>query len=62
VFLLPMQSVGASTSFIQIVFGSLMSVSFLNINNCSLSLYHLFVFNCFLLYFILFSILVLAYN
>jgi hypothetical protein len=30
VFLLPMQSVGASTSLIQIVFGSLMSVSFLN--------------------------------
>jgi hypothetical protein len=55
VFLL-MQSVGASTSLIQIVFGSLMSVSFLNKNNCSLSLYHLFVFNCFLLYFILFSI------
>jgi hypothetical protein len=29
-FLLPMQSVGASTSLIQIVFGSLMSVGFLN--------------------------------
>jgi hypothetical protein len=62
VFLLPMQSVGASTSLIQIVFGSLMSVIFLNKNNCSLALYHLFVFNCSLLYFILFSILVLDYN
>jgi hypothetical protein len=62
VFLLPMQSVGASTSLIQIVFGSLMSVSFLNKNNCSPSLYQLFVFNCFLLYFILFSILVLTCN
>jgi hypothetical protein len=62
VFLLPMKSVGASISLIQIVFGSLMSISFLNKNNCSLSLYHLFVFNCFLLCFILFSILVLAYN
>jgi hypothetical protein len=60
--LLPMQSVGVSTSLIQIVFGSLMSVSFLNKNNCSLSLYHLFVFNCFLLCFILFSISVLACN
>jgi hypothetical protein len=49
VFLLPKQSVGASTSLTMIVFGSLMSVSFLNKNNCSLSLYHLFVFNCFLL-------------
>jgi hypothetical protein len=37
VFLLPMQSVGASTSLIQIVFSSLMSVSFLNKNNFSLS-------------------------
>jgi hypothetical protein len=62
VFLLPMQSVGASTSLIQIVLGLLMSVSFLNKNNRSLSLYHLFVFNCFLLYFILFSILVRACN
>jgi hypothetical protein len=62
VFLLPMLSVGASISLIQIVFGSLMSVSFINKNNCSLSLYHLSIFNCFLLYFILFSILVLAYN
>jgi hypothetical protein len=62
VFLLPMQSVGASTSLIKIVFGLLMSVSFLNKNNCSLSLYHLFVFNCFLLCFIFFSILVLACN
>jgi hypothetical protein len=62
VFLLPMQSVGASTYLIQIVFGLLMSVSFLNKNNCFLSLYHLFVFSCFLLYFILFSILVLTYN
>jgi hypothetical protein len=61
-FLLPMQSVGASTSLIKIVFGLLISVSFLNKNNCSLSLYHVFVFNCFLLYLILFSILVLAYN
>jgi hypothetical protein len=47
VFLLPMQSVGASTPLIQIVFGSLMSVSFLNKNNCSLSLYHLFILFCF---------------
>jgi hypothetical protein len=60
VFLLPVQSVGASTSLTKIVFGLLMSVSFLNKNNCSPSLYHLFVFNCFLLCFILFSILVLA--
>jgi hypothetical protein len=56
VFLLTMQSVGASTSLIQIVFGSLLSVSFLNKNNCSLSLCHLFVFNCFLLCVILFSV------
>jgi hypothetical protein len=62
VFLLPMQSAGASTSLIHIVFGSLMSVSFLNKNNCSLSLYHLFILNCFFLYFILFSVLVLACN
>jgi hypothetical protein len=61
-FLLPMQSVGASTSLIQIIFDLLISVSFLNKNNCSLSLYHLFVFNCFLLCFILFSILALACN
>jgi hypothetical protein len=54
VFLLPMQSVGASTSLIKIVFVLLMLVSVLNKNNCSLSLYHLFVFNCFLFYFILF--------
>jgi hypothetical protein len=44
-----------------LLFGLLMSVSF-HKNNCSISLYHLFVSNCFLLYFILFSILVLAYN
>jgi hypothetical protein len=49
VFLLPMQSVGASTSLTKIVFRLLMSVSFLNKNNCSLFLYHLFVFNCILL-------------
>jgi hypothetical protein len=48
VFLLPMQSVGASTSLIKIVFGLLISVSILNKNICSLSLYyHLFIFNCF---------------
>jgi hypothetical protein len=50
------------TSLIKIVFSLLMSVSFLNKNNCSLSLYHLFVFNCFSLCFILFSMLVLACN
>jgi hypothetical protein len=60
VFLLPMQSVGASTSLTKIVFCSLMSASFLNKNNCSLFLCHFFVFNCILLCFILFSILVLA--
>jgi hypothetical protein len=62
VFLLPMQSVRASTSLTKIVFCLLKSVSFLNKNNCSLFLYHLFVFNCFLWCFILFSILVLACN
>jgi hypothetical protein len=62
VFLLPMQFVGASTSLTKIVFCLLMSVSFLNKNNCSLFLYHLFVFNSVLLCFILFSILVLACN
>jgi hypothetical protein len=62
VFLLPMQSVGASTCLTKNVFWLLMSVCFLNKNNCSLSLYHLFVFNCILLCFILFLILVLAYN
>jgi hypothetical protein len=62
VFLLPMQSVGASTSLTKIVFCLLMSVSFLNKNKCSLFLYHLFVFNCILLGFILFLILVLACN
>jgi hypothetical protein len=81
VFLLPMQSVEASTSLTKIVFCKLMSVSFLNKNNCSLFfitfsflivfyyasffslfLYHLFVFNCILLCFILFLILVLACN
>jgi hypothetical protein len=62
VFLLPMQSVGALTSLIQIVFVLLTSISFLNENNCSLSLYHLFVFNCLLFYFILFSVLVLAFS
>jgi hypothetical protein len=55
VFLLPMQSVGALTSLIKTVFGLLISVSFLNKNNCSLSLYHLFVFDCFLLCFIFFQ-------
>jgi hypothetical protein len=55
VFLLLMQSVGASTSLITFVFGLLISVSFPNKNNCSLSLYHLFVFNCFLLCFIFFN-------
>jgi hypothetical protein len=44
VFLLPMKSVVASTPLTKIVFGLLMSVSFLNKNNCSLFLYHLFVF------------------
>jgi hypothetical protein len=43
VFLPPMQSAGALTSLIKIVFGLLISVSFLNKNNCSLSLYHFFV-------------------
>jgi hypothetical protein len=62
VFLLPMQSVGALTPLIKIVFGLLISVSFLNKNNCSISLYNLFVFNCFSWCFILFSILVLACN
>jgi hypothetical protein len=55
VFLLPMQSVGALTYLIKIVFGLLISVSFLNKNSCSLSLHHLFVFNCFLLCFIFFN-------
>jgi hypothetical protein len=50
VFLLPMQSVGASTSLKKIVFCLLMSVSFLNKNNCSLFLYQLFLFNCILLF------------
>jgi hypothetical protein len=45
-----------------LLLGLLMSVSFLYKSNCSPSLYHLFVFNYFLLYFILFSILVLACN
>jgi hypothetical protein len=44
VFLLPMQSVGASTSLTKIVFCLLMSVSFLNKNNCSLFLVSLFRF------------------
>jgi hypothetical protein len=44
-----MQSVGASTSLTKTVFCLVMSVSFLNKNNCSLFLYHLFVFNCILL-------------
>jgi hypothetical protein len=35
---------------------------YLSKNNCSLFLYHLFVFNCILLYFILFLILMLACN
>jgi hypothetical protein len=72
-FLLLMQSVGASTTLTKIVFCLLMSVSFLNKNNFSLFLYHLFVFNfiflydlfvftCILLCFILFLILVLACN
>jgi hypothetical protein len=55
VFLLPMQSVGALTPLIKIIFDLLISVSFLNKNNCSLSLYHLFVFNCFSLCFIFFN-------
>jgi hypothetical protein len=50
VFLLSMQSVGASTSLKKIVFCELMSVSFLNKNNYSLFLYHLFVFNCIILF------------
>jgi hypothetical protein len=54
-FLLPMQSVGASTSLIKIVFGLLISVRILNKNICSLSLYYLFVFNCFLLCFLFFN-------
>jgi hypothetical protein len=62
VFHLSMQSVGASTSLTKIVFCSLMSVSFLNRNNFSLFLYHLFVFNCILLCFILLLMLVLACN
>jgi hypothetical protein len=62
VFLLPMQSVGASASLTKIVFYLLMSVSFLNKNNCSRFLYHIFVFNYILLCFILFLILVLACN
>jgi hypothetical protein len=49
VFLLPMQSAGASTSLTKIVFCSLMSVSFLNKDNCSLFLCRIFVFNCILL-------------
>jgi hypothetical protein len=62
VFLLSMQFVGASTSLTKIVFCLLMSVSFVNKNNFSLFLYHLFVFNCILLSFNLFLILVLACN
>jgi hypothetical protein len=62
VFLLPMQSVGASTSLTKTVFFLLTSVSFLNKNICSLFLYHFFVFNCFSWCFILFSVLVLACN
>jgi hypothetical protein len=62
VLLLPMQSVQASTSLTKIAFCLMMSVSFLNKNNCSLFLYHLFVFNCLLLCFILFSVLVPACN
>jgi hypothetical protein len=63
VFLLPMQSVGASTSLITTVFGLLISASFLNKNNSSLSLYHLFIYFLIVYYcFILFSILVLACN
>jgi hypothetical protein len=67
VFLLPMQSVGASTSLTKIVFGLLMSVSYLNKNNCSLFLYHLsflIVFYCvsfFLFSCITFSILIVFY-
>jgi hypothetical protein len=61
VFLLPTQSVGASTSLTKSVFCLLMSVSFLNKNN-SVFLHHFFVFNCILLCFILFLILVLACN
>jgi hypothetical protein len=60
VFLLPAQSVGASTSLTKIVFCLLMSVSFPNKNNSTLFFYHLFVFNCILLCLILFLILVLA--
>jgi hypothetical protein len=52
----------ALKSLTKIVFCLLMSVSFLNKNNCSLFLYHLFVFNCILLYLILLLILVLACN
>jgi hypothetical protein len=60
-FLLPMQSVGASKSLIKIVFVLLISVSISNKNICSLSLYHLsFLFvSC---VFFSFSILVLACN
>jgi hypothetical protein len=43
------------TPLTKIVFGLLMSVSFLNKNNCSLSLYHLFVFSCSVLCFIFFN-------
>jgi hypothetical protein len=63
VFLLPMQSGGALTSLTKIIFGLLISVSFLNQNNCSLFLYPLFVFNCILLFFFyFFFILVRACN
>jgi hypothetical protein len=50
--LLPMQAVGASTSLTKIVFCLLISVSFLNKDNCSIFLYHHFVFNC--IYFVSF--------
>jgi hypothetical protein len=60
--LLPMQSVETSTTLTKIVFCLLTSVGFLNQNNCSLFLHHLFVFSYILLCFILFLILVLACN
>jgi hypothetical protein len=53
VFLLPVHSVGASTSLTKIIFCLLMSVSFLNKNNFSLFLYHLLIFNCLFLFLIL---------
>jgi hypothetical protein len=55
VFLPPMQSAGASTSLTKILFCLLMSVIFLNKNNCSLFLYQLFVFNCILLFHFVFN-------